>query len=158
AEAARDRARAAAAAASPPYRRALDRAVAEARPGSHDAAAYARGCRHDRADGRAERAHRAQVREPRARAGDGTARTRSSGGGVRARPGPKSPVPRRPCGECRRRLHSETIVIDKTIGSVTAAVADIHDGATVMIGGFGTAGMPAELIDALIGQGARDLT
>ena len=48
-------------------------------------------------------------------------------------------------------------MIDKTIGS-TAAVADIHDGATVMIGGFGTAGMPAELIDALIDQGARDLT
>ena len=49
-------------------------------------------------------------------------------------------------------------MIDKTIGGVTAAVADIHDGATVMIGGFGTAGMPAELIDALIDQGARDLT
>ncbi len=49
-------------------------------------------------------------------------------------------------------------MIDKTIGSVTAAVAEIHDGATVMIGGFGTAGMPAELIDALIDQGARDLT
>jgi 3-oxoadipate CoA-transferase alpha subunit len=49
-------------------------------------------------------------------------------------------------------------VIDKTIESVEAAVADIHDGATVMIGGFGTAGMPAELIDALIAQGARDLT
>jgi 3-oxoadipate CoA-transferase alpha subunit len=48
-------------------------------------------------------------------------------------------------------------VIDKTIGSVTEAVADIHDGATVMIGGFGAAGMPAELIDALIDQGARDL-
>src|SRR6185503_12664433 len=35
---------------------------------------------------------------------------------------------------------------------------DIHDGAIVMIGGFGVAGMPAELIDALIAQGARDLT
>ena len=42
--------------------------------------------------------------------------------------------------------------------SAAAAVADIHDGATVMIGGFGTAGMPSELIDALIAQGARDLT
>ena len=49
-------------------------------------------------------------------------------------------------------------MIDKIIVSATAAVADIHDGATVMIGGFGTAGMPAELIDALIAQGARDLT
>lgn len=49
-------------------------------------------------------------------------------------------------------------MIDKTVASVAEAVADVHDGATVMIGGFGTAGMPAELIDALIAQGARDLT
>ena len=49
-------------------------------------------------------------------------------------------------------------MIDKIVHSVGAAVADIRDGATVMIGGFGTAGMPVELIDALIGQGARDLT
>ena len=37
-------------------------------------------------------------------------------------------------------------------------MADIHDGATVMIGGFGNAGMPSALIDALIAQGARELT
>jgi 3-oxoadipate CoA-transferase alpha subunit len=49
-------------------------------------------------------------------------------------------------------------MIDKTVATVSAAVADIRDGATIMIGGFGTAGMPAELIDALIAQGARDLT
>jgi 3-oxoadipate CoA-transferase, alpha subunit len=49
-------------------------------------------------------------------------------------------------------------MIDKTVASPRAAVADIADGATVMIGGFGTAGMPSELIDALIGHGARDLT
>jgi 3-oxoadipate CoA-transferase alpha subunit len=49
-------------------------------------------------------------------------------------------------------------MIDKTVRSVAEAVADIPDGATVMIGGFGTAGMPSELIDALIEQGARDLT
>ena len=49
-------------------------------------------------------------------------------------------------------------MIDKTVPSLSAAVADVHDGATVMIGGFGTAGMPSELIDALIAQGARDLT
>src|ERR1044071_4378695 len=49
-------------------------------------------------------------------------------------------------------------MIDKTIPTAAAAVADIPDGATIMIGGFGTAGMPAELIDALIAQGARDLT
>src|SRR6266436_1666710 len=49
-------------------------------------------------------------------------------------------------------------MIDKTVASPSAAVADIADGATVMIGGFGTAGMPSALIDALIGEGARDLT
>ena len=49
-------------------------------------------------------------------------------------------------------------MIDKTVASAAAAVSDVRDGATVMIGGFGTAGMPSELIDALIVQGARDLT
>lgn len=49
-------------------------------------------------------------------------------------------------------------MINKIFESLQSAVADVHDGATVMIGGFGTAGMPAELIDALIGQGARELT
>jgi 3-oxoadipate CoA-transferase alpha subunit len=49
-------------------------------------------------------------------------------------------------------------VIDKISDSLATAVADVHDGATVMIGGFGNAGMPAALIDALIEQGARDLT
>jgi 3-oxoadipate CoA-transferase alpha subunit len=49
-------------------------------------------------------------------------------------------------------------MIDKTSESLERAVADVHDGATVMIGGFGNAGMPAQLIDALIAQGARDLT
>ncbi len=38
------------------------------------------------------------------------------------------------------------------------ALADIPDGATVMIGGFGVAGQPVELIDALIAHGAGDLT
>jgi len=49
-------------------------------------------------------------------------------------------------------------VIDKTVGSMEAAVAGIGDGSTILIGGFGNAGMPAELIDALIAQSARDLT
>jgi 3-oxoadipate CoA-transferase, alpha subunit len=49
-------------------------------------------------------------------------------------------------------------MIDKTLSSPEEAVADIFDGATVMIGGFGTAGQPAELIDALIAHGAKDLT
>ena len=49
-------------------------------------------------------------------------------------------------------------MIDKTVPSPEAALADVPDGATVMIGGFGNAGMPAALIDALIAQGARNLT
>ncbi len=49
-------------------------------------------------------------------------------------------------------------MINKIVESVEAAVAGIHDGATVMIGGFGSAGQPAALIDALIAQGAKDLT
>jgi 3-oxoadipate CoA-transferase alpha subunit len=49
-------------------------------------------------------------------------------------------------------------MIDKIVPSLDQAVADIADGATVMIGGFGTAGMPSALIDALIRQGASDLT
>ncbi len=49
-------------------------------------------------------------------------------------------------------------MVNKIVASAAAAVADIHDGATVMIGGFGTAGMPNELIDALIDRRPRDLT
>lgn len=49
-------------------------------------------------------------------------------------------------------------MINKICPSLQAAVAGIHDGATVMIGGFGNAGMPVELIDALLEQGARELT
>jgi len=49
-------------------------------------------------------------------------------------------------------------MINKQINSLSAAVADIFDGATVMIGGFGEAGSPIELIHALIDQGAKDLT
>lgn len=48
-------------------------------------------------------------------------------------------------------------VIDKTVPDAEAAVSGIPDGATVMIGGFGRAGQPVELIDALIAQGATDL-
>ena len=49
-------------------------------------------------------------------------------------------------------------MIDKIAPSVQAALADVADGSTVMIGGFGGAGQPGELIDALIAQGAKDLT
>jgi 3-oxoadipate CoA-transferase, alpha subunit len=48
-------------------------------------------------------------------------------------------------------------VIDKVMESAAAAVGDVKDGSTVLIGGFGTAGMPFLLIDALIAQGAGDL-
>jgi 3-oxoadipate CoA-transferase alpha subunit len=48
-------------------------------------------------------------------------------------------------------------MIDKIVTSVEAALADVPDGATVMIGGFGSAGQPAELIDGLIARGAKDL-
>jgi 3-oxoadipate CoA-transferase alpha subunit len=48
-------------------------------------------------------------------------------------------------------------MINKLMPSVETALAGIHDGATVMIGGFGGAGQPAELIDGLIAHGARDL-
>ncbi len=49
-------------------------------------------------------------------------------------------------------------MINKLVASVAEALADVQDGATVLVGGFGTAGIPGELIDGLIEQGARDLT
>ena len=49
-------------------------------------------------------------------------------------------------------------MINKIAHSVAEAMAGIQDGATVLIGGFGTAGIPNELIDGLIAQGAKDLT
>jgi 3-oxoadipate CoA-transferase alpha subunit len=48
-------------------------------------------------------------------------------------------------------------VIDKRF-DLAAAVADISDGATVLVGGFGAAGSPIELLHALIDQGAKNLT
>ena len=49
-------------------------------------------------------------------------------------------------------------MINKIARSVEDALADVKDGAVVLIGGFGTAGIPDELIDGLIAQGAKDLT
>ena len=49
-------------------------------------------------------------------------------------------------------------MIDKFFASAEAALADIKDGSTILIGGFGGAGMPVALIDALIAQGSRNLT
>ena len=49
-------------------------------------------------------------------------------------------------------------MINKLQDSAALALRDVNDGATVMIGGFGTAGLPTELIEALLEQGARELT
>lgn len=48
-------------------------------------------------------------------------------------------------------------MLDKRVGSVAEAVAGVKDGATVLIGGFGSSGVPVELTHALLDQGARDL-
>ncbi|MBL8587644.1 MAG: 3-oxoacid CoA-transferase subunit A [Methylobacteriaceae bacterium] len=48
--------------------------------------------------------------------------------------------------------------LDKIVANVEDAVADVKDGATIMVGGFGDVGVPFALIDALLAQGARDLT
>ena len=45
-------------------------------------------------------------------------------------------------------------MINKIAASVAEALADVRDGATVLVGGFGTAGIPGELIDGLIAHGA----
>lgn len=49
-------------------------------------------------------------------------------------------------------------MIDKTVSSMAQAMAGVKDGSTVLVGGFGGAGQPMELIHALIEQGATDLT
>jgi len=49
-------------------------------------------------------------------------------------------------------------MINKIADSIAHALAGVQDGATVLIGGFGTAGIPNELIEGLIAQGAKDLT
>ena len=49
-------------------------------------------------------------------------------------------------------------MIDKFVRTVADALADIRDGSTVLLGGFGAVGQPSQLIDGLIEQGAKDLT
>jgi len=49
-------------------------------------------------------------------------------------------------------------VIDKRVATALEAVAGIHDGATVLVGGFGESGVPTVLLEALVQQGATDLT
>src|SRR3954462_13131328 len=48
--------------------------------------------------------------------------------------------------------------MDKVVASAREAVADISDGATLAVGGFGLCGVPSKLIDALLEQGTKDLT
>jgi 3-oxoadipate CoA-transferase alpha subunit len=49
-------------------------------------------------------------------------------------------------------------MIDKTVASMAEAMKDVKDGSVVLIAGFGNSGIPVELIDGLIEQGAKDLT
>ena len=49
-------------------------------------------------------------------------------------------------------------MIDKIAVTVAQALSGVEDGSTILIGGFGTAGIPNELIDGLIEQGAKELT
>ena len=48
-------------------------------------------------------------------------------------------------------------MLDKSFATVAEAVSPIEDGATVMIGGFGSAGSPVELVHALIDHGVKNL-
>lgn len=50
------------------------------------------------------------------------------------------------------------MTIDKTVGTAAEAVADIPDGASLAVGGFGLSGNPIALIEALLEQGAGDLS
>jgi len=49
-------------------------------------------------------------------------------------------------------------MIDKVVASVEQAVADVPDGAVLLVGGFGAAGVPIMLLEALLERGTRDLT
>jgi 3-oxoadipate CoA-transferase alpha subunit len=53
---------------------------------------------------------------------------------------------------------TEFWMIDKRVSDLTAALAGVRDGATVLVSGFGEAGNPTELVHELINQGAKDLT
>ncbi|WP_425320409.1 3-oxoacid CoA-transferase subunit A [Neobacillus soli] len=48
--------------------------------------------------------------------------------------------------------------MQKKFENIAKAVADIHDGATLLVGGFGGSGLPSHLIAALVEQGAKNLT
>jgi 3-oxoadipate CoA-transferase alpha subunit len=70
----------------------------------------------------------------------------------------RSAPPLSASGYTRGNLAAEEIVLSKLVATAAEALADVADGSTVMIGGFGTAGLPDALIEALIAHGARDLT
>jgi 3-oxoadipate CoA-transferase, alpha subunit len=75
--------------------------------------------------------------------------------------GDKRPIQRRAVLSESRALPaapSGNAVINKIASSIAQALAGVQDGSTVLIGGFGTAGIPNELIEGLIAQGARELT
>src|SRR5689334_22928217 len=57
-----------------------------------------------------------------------------------------------------RFLVDRVAMLDKIVSSPEAALADVSDGATILVGGFGGSGIPNELIDALLARGARELT
>jgi 3-oxoacid CoA-transferase subunit A len=48
--------------------------------------------------------------------------------------------------------------MNKVVSSADEAVRDVHDGAMIMVGGFGLCGIPADLIDALVRKGVKNLT
>src|SRR5690606_24407346 len=84
-----------------------------------------------------------------------------SGRAIRWRRSARAGAPLDPCGYMGDADESHlagTGMIDKTVADVPAALADVADGATVLIGGFGESGSPIELIHGLIDQGARELT
>jgi 3-oxoadipate CoA-transferase, alpha subunit len=59
---------------------------------------------------------------------------------------------------CRNKRLKPTLMINKIVQTMAEAMADIRDGAVVLLGGFGSIGQPNALIDGLIEHGATDLT
>ena len=49
-------------------------------------------------------------------------------------------------------------MIDKRVDTIDAALSGIEDGSTILVSGFGNAGSPIRLLEALIDQGAANLT
>src|SRR5690606_21249964 len=55
-------------------------------------------------------------------------------------------------------LPSNKIVMNKVVASADVAIADIKDGAVLMLGGFGLCGIPENCIQALVNKGVKELT